>query len=276
MIYIKLDLHIHTHYSDGLFEPTKVIELAIENGLNGIAITDHDTISGIEEAKNYINSKYREDFILIPGIEFGCIHGEEEVHILGYFIDYNNKSLLELIDKLKLSRINRSKKIIKKLNDLGISISFEEVSNETKDNLVGRPHIARVLIKKGYVKDIPSAFKEYIGVGKPAYVERFKLSVGDAIDLIHDIGGISVLAHPGLLEDRSNIQECIDLGIDGIECIHSEHSHEESKYFKKICMDNDLKITGGSDCHGQYKKGELLLGNYYIELDDIDTLKESK
>lgn len=274
MIYIKFDLHIHTKYSDGLFDPIKVIELAIKKGLDGIAITDHDTISGIEEAKNYIKSNYKNEFVLVPGIEFGCINEGEEIHILAYFIDYKDPELLDLIAQLKLSRTNRSKKIIEKLNNLEIPISFDEVLKETKDSLIGRPHIARVLIKKGYSKDITSAFDKYLGVGKPAYVDRFKLGLSEVIELVNDIGGISVLAHPGLLKDKTNIQKCIELGIDGIECIHSDHSDEESKYFKKICLDNDLKITGGSDCHGQYKEGELLLGNYYLELDNIDMLKK--
>ncbi len=276
MIYIKFDLHIHTNYSDGLFDPIQVIKLARERGLDGIAITDHDTISGIEEAKNYIESNYKGNFSLVPGIEFGCIDEGEEIHILAYFIDYKNPELLDLIAKLKLSRINRSKKIIQKLNELGIPISFDEVLKETKDNLIGRPHIARALIKKGYSKDIANAFDKYIGVGKPAYVDRFKLGLREVIGLVNNIGGISVLAHPGLLKDKTKIQKCIELGIDGIECIHSDHSYEETKHFKKICIDNNLKITGGSDCHGQYQEGDLLLGNYYLELENIDMLKKSK
>lgn len=273
MIYIKFDLHIHTKYSDGLLDPSNVVDLAFEKGLDGLSITDHDTVSGLKETENYIKSNYKNQIKFIPGIEFGCIYGEEEIHILGYFIDYNDSRLLNLIDKLKSSRINRSKKMIQKINELGFHISFEEIFVESNDNFIGRPHIARAMVKKGYVDDISDAFKKYIGIGKPAYVDRFKLEVEDTIELINEIGGIAILAHPGLLKDKTNINRCIEWGINGLECIHSEHSDTQVNQFIEICKENDLKITGGSDCHGQIIKGELLLGNYYVELDNIYDLK---
>lgn len=273
MIFIKLDLHLHTKYSDGLFEPYKLIDLAVDKGMDAIAITDHDTISAIEEAQAYIKKNYQGEVELIPGIEFGCIYEKEEIHILGYFIDYKDKKLLSLIDELKASRINRSKKILKKIKDLGLELSFEEVLKETSDGFIGRPHIARAMVKKGYVEDVSDAFDKYIGMGMPAYVERFKLDVVDAVELIHLIGGTAILAHPGLLKDKANIARCIDWGIDGIECIHSEHSQAEREEFKEICRRKNLKITGGSDCHGQLIDGELLIGNYYVEVSSIEDLK---
>lgn len=266
-------MHVHTNYSDGLHSPQKVIELAVKRGLSGIAITDHDSVQGIQEAITF-SRKYR-DFYLIPGIEFSCIFDNEEVHILGYFIDYKDCDIIEITDKLRKSRLYRAKDIVKKINDLGMRITLEDVLLISGgDNNIGRPHIAKALIKKGYISNVQEGFNKYLNRGKPAYVERFHITIGNTIKLIKKSGGISVLAHPGLLNNRDIINYCISEGIDGIEVFHSKHSSEDNYIFEKIAKNNRLIITGGSDCHGEIVYGDLLLGHYYIDLNESPKIKE--
>jgi hypothetical protein len=266
---MKFDLHIHTNFSDGILMPHEVVDLAKHNNLDGIAITDHDTIFGIDEAIN--RGKSYDDFYIIPGIEFGSIYNGEDVHILGYFIDYKNEELIETIDKLVNSRINRAKKIIEKLNELGVRITLEDVKEHTNKKNIGRPHIARAMIDKNYVETISEAFDKYLDRGKPAYVERLYLSIDETIKLIRTINGISVLAHPGLLKDREIIDYCVVWGIDGIECIHPKHSKEEIEQFTKIANKNDLIITGGSDFHGDADRTGI--GKFFVDLNDVPEMR---
>jgi predicted metal-dependent phosphoesterase TrpH len=268
---MKFDLHVHTNHSDGLFSPEKIVDLAIEQNLNGIAITDHDTISAIELAITH--SKGYNDFIVIPGIEISCVYNNEEVHILGYFIDYSNEDIITITNELKLSRLNRGIKMVNKINELGLDLSIEEVMELSGDKYIGRPHIARAMIKRGYISNIPEAFEKYLDRGKPAYVERYKITINETISLIHKAKGFVVLAHPGLLKDKSIINYCIDLGIDGIECIHSKHDESTVRYLTHIANDNNLIITGGSDYHGELVNGEIILGKYYVDISNIPDMR---
>lgn len=269
---MKYDLHVHTYFSDGLHSPTVVVNNAIERSLDGIAITDHDTVLGIEEAISYSNTI--DEFNVIPGIEFSCIHNNTEVHILGYFINYKDERIVFASNELRKHRVVRVEKIIKKLNNLNINISIEKIKEKNDNDFVGRVAVARELVNEGYVSTIQEAFYKYLNPGKVAYVERYKLSIVDAISLIKAVGGITVLAHPGLLKDKSLIKVCIDKGIEGIECIHSKHTSKQSEYFKKLASYNNLIATGGSDCHGELTDGELLLGKYFVDLNSIPKMKE--
>lgn len=262
-----IDMHTHTLYSDGLYSPTKLIDKAIAKNLAGIAITDHDTVEGLDEACRYIKSN--EKFVLIPGIEFGCRHDDKEVHLLGYFIDYNHNKLIDITDKLKESRVKRGDEIVKKLMQLGVDISISDVRKYSREGYIGRPHIARALIEKNYVKSIDEAFEKYLKRGRPAFAERFQLTIKESIDLIRDINGISVLAHPKLIGDGSLIDYVISLGIDGIECFHSKHSEDDTKELLKIAKDKNLIITGGSDYHGD----DDILGDFYIDFNKTLELK---
>lgn len=270
---MKFDLHVHTNYSDGRFKPRKVIDLAIERNLSGIAITDHDTVLGLREAIEYSN-KF-ENFKVIPGIELGSIYNDEEVHILGYFINCNSPELLNITKKLRESRIQRAKDIVYNLNKLNIDINYEEVQHLTKDDFIGRVHIARVLVNKNYVSSIKEAFEEFLDIDAPAYVMRKTLSIKESIHLIRKSNGIAVLAHPGLLKDKVKIiNYCMENGIQGIECIHSKHSKGNTELFKRIAKENKLLITGGSDCHGQIIDNDLLLGKHFIDYDNMSEIEE--
>lgn len=269
MIY---DLHVHTNYSDGLFNPSIVVQNAVKRKVSGIAITDHDSIDGIEEAIK--ESKKYNNMEIIPGIEFGCVYKNEEVHILGLFIDYKDWSIINKIKTLKDERKKRGLRMVKLINDLGMNITIEDVMEFSRDGYIGRPHIARALMKAGYVDNIQEAFNRYLERGKPAYSERFAFSIEEVIKLIKDLGGISSLAHPGLLNNTAIIDYCISEGIQGIECSHSKHSKSQTRTFKKIARKNNLLITGGSDCHGDETSGEILLGKYGVGEEEILKIKE--
>ena len=265
----KLDMHIHTTASDGKLTPIEVVELAIKKNLKGIAITDHDTVNGIIEATEYNQN----DIIIIPGIEFSCIKNNNEIHLLGYFIDYKNDNIINITNKIITHRKNRADKIIKKLNNIGVNIKVEDVLNESKGKSIGRPHIARVLINKNYVNSINEAFEKYLAKGRPAYVKRYKLSLQEGIDLIHNANGIAVIAHPGLLDNSINLKTLIhSYNIDGIEVYHSKHSENQEKQFYKIAINDNLIITGGSDYHGDRKEIAFDLGDKYIDVENIKEL----
>lgn len=266
-----VDLHLHTTYSDGLLTPDEIVDLAVKRGLDGIAITDHDNILGIEPAIK--RSKLYEDFFVIPGIEFSCVYMDEEVHLLGYFFNYKSSDIIDLIEFLKKSRIERGIKMIEKLKENGVKIELEDIEKYMKKGAIGRPHIGRILIEKKYVKSMQEAFELYLNKGRPGYVERYKLKVADVINMIHKENGIVVIAHPGLIKNKQIIYDCIEMGIDGIEAIHSKHTKKNMLNLIEMAQSSNLIITGGSDCHGKLIDGDYLIGKYYIDLNDVPEMK---
>lgn len=266
------DLHIHTNASDGLLSPEEVVKWAIIKKLRAIAITDHDTITGIEPA---INSNDRPDKLeIIPGVELNTEFDGKEVHILGYFIDYKNSWFLDILDKIQNSRYHRAKKMVEKLQHLGIKINFERVEEISEGSSIGRPHIARAMVESGYVSDIPDAFDKYIGEGCPAYVERYKLTTREAIEVINKIKGIPVLAHPGLITDKNIINYILDLDIMGIEVFHPKHDSDMINYLFSLSKKRGLFITGGTDCHGYMQNGQPIMGNVSIDYNKVLELKK--
>ena len=271
---MKYDLHLHSNYSDGQFNPEKVIDLAIETGMSGISITDHDTVDAIPLAEDYLMKKDISNFELIKGIEFGTTYLDDEVHILGYFIDYKDKSLTKAIDSLKKRRKKRSLKIKDKLNSLDIDISNEDIRMESNTDFTGRVPIAKALVKKGYVESISEAFEKYIGIGCPAYVDKDNYSVEEIISIIKNAGGVAILAHPVLLYNDKTIDYVRSLGIDGIECVHSKHDKETTRKFYDYAKKHNLLTTGGSDCHGRLIEGELLIGKYTSSEMELEKMRE--
>lgn len=259
MICLIFDLHIHSNFSDGKLSPIEIIDHAISIGLDGIALTDHDTVDGLDIGIKYgqENNKLK----VIPGIEFSCDYPNEEVHILGYFIDYKNPNLSEVINKLKTSRKKRIVKIIVELNKIGLKIDLSDIGDK-----LGRLHIAQALERLGHVKSTQEAFNLYLAKGRPAYVSRFKLNIEDTIDLIHDTGGKAVMAHLGLLSSLQPLFYAIDKGLDGIEVVHSKHKTIETKKFFQLAYNNKLIVTGGSDCHGKIINNRMLMGKYTIDI----------
>jgi len=266
------DLHIHTTASDGLLSPQEVVQWAHKKNLKAIGITDHDTVSGIEPA---IESNERPDKLeIIPGVELNTEYYGKEIHMLGYFIDYKDKWFLQILKRMQESRYDRAGTMIKKLNELGIKVELRQVEEISKGSSIGRPHIARAMVENGYVDNMVEAFDKYIGVGCPAYVERFKLTTEEAIDIIDKAGGISVLAHPGLISDKKTIKSIIDLGVKGIEVLHSKHDQEIIRYLLALAKERNLFVTGGTDCHGILQNGQPILGNISIDYNKVLELKK--
>ena len=244
-----LDLHVHSTASDGLLAPPDLIEEAVAAGLEGMALTDHDTVSGIGAAQEYTRL-HHPDFWFIPGIEMNTDVGPHEVHILGYFIDPANEVLLNRLEEIRQARIQRNWKMVKKLNTMGYRISTERVVELAQGGIVGRPHIAQALVEKGYVFSVKEAFDKLIGQGKPAYVPRYKFLPEEAVQLIKGAGGVAVLAHPGLIGNEELVDKILSLDIEGIEVYYPEHSEEDTCRYLEIARRRGLIVTGGSDYHG--------------------------
>lgn len=267
------DLHIHTNYSDGEYPPKEVVRRAARAGLSVIAITDHDNILGIEEA---VEEGEAIGVSVLPGVELSAEDNGSDIHILGYLFDYRNEELRDTLEFFREERLKRAKIIVEKLRGMGVSLEMEEVLEEAGHGAVGRPHIAHVLIKRGYVATVREAFENYLGYESPAYVPKFKMTVKDAIDLIKKAGGIPVMAHPGLSAPPHKVMEFIGLGLLGLEIWHPEHDEDTVAFYSRVADEHGLVKTGGSDYHGE-QKGRANLGQIklpYKVVRDLLDLKE--
>lgn len=248
----RVDLHVHTTGSDGLLSPTEVVKLAKEAGLSGLAITDHDSVSGVEEA---IAAGQEEGIRVVPGVELSTLWQGKEIHMLGLNIDFRDARLLEKLKKQRGVRQERNRMMIEKLNELGIAITLDEVMAKKRgegpaDN-VGRPHIAEVLIDKGVVTTMNEAFDQYLGKDGKAYVTPKRISPIEAIQLIHQSNGKAVIAHPGLYQQDDLISRLVEEGLDGIEVNHPDHTDEDKQKYMKLAQAYGLMMTAGSDFHGE-------------------------
>ncbi|MDD3364314.1 MAG: PHP domain-containing protein, partial [Syntrophomonas sp.] len=211
----------------------------------------------------------------IPGIELNTDFGDDELHILGYFIDYHNEQLINRLMEIRAQRYQRAEKMIGKLQAIGLGISFEQVQKLAQGDLIGRPHIARALQQAGYVLSEKEAFQKYIERGKPGYVPRYKFSPAEAIELVKQAGGISILAHPGLIKDPNKIGEIISMGVEGLEIYYPEHSSDQIMEFASLAKQHHLLITGGSDFHGGgSSESRNRLGFAGIDEDMMEQIRE--
>jgi hypothetical protein len=286
----KIDLHVHTTASDGELSPKEIVDAAMKTGLKAISITDHDTISGVGVAIEYAKGK---DIEIVPGIEISCYEEElgfDEVHVIGLFIDYRNRALIEFTEKIRQDRIKQKKRIIKNLNKFGFDIKFEDIQVISNFS-IGRPHIARALIER-YPKEFSSVkdvFERYIAIGKPAYVEReFKVRINDAIKIIKKAKGICFLAHPGFFNEKDSlelIELFVEKGGQGIETIYpydivfpEKHKKMDTEkkilFFRKIAKNKGLIEAGGSDFHGKMRDPNL--GTIKVSYDLLDKIKKAK
>lgn len=268
---LKADLHLHTTASDGRLTPSQLISLAAEKELNVIAITDHDTIEGIEPALNAIRDF--NDINLIPGVEMNTDVPGMEVHILGYFIDFTNNKFISVLKEMQDSREIRAVKMLEKLGKLGINIDWRRLKDIAKDSVIGRPHVAQAMVDGGHVGSFVEAFDKYIGRNGPAYVEHKKMTPVEVIKLIIDIKGIPVLAHPDNITNLENmLEELKKAGLMGIEVYYGKYSVDTINRLITLAKKYDLILAGGSDFHAFNDERETMIGDVEIPADAIRKL----
>lgn len=259
---MSVDLHIHSTMSDGTMSPSEIVDLAHKKGLSCIALTDHDTVAGNQEAKERGAAVGLD---VISGLELSVSFEESNLHLLGYLIDSDNISLLKALDKIQLARDTRNSEIINILNTNGIPITEKELQKVSGAGQAGRPHIAKILLEKKVVRSMDEAFDKYLGRDGVAYVSRFVLDLESAVEVIHQAGGLAVVAHPyHLLKDDTTSGEILtclkELGVDGIEAYYPTHSRKFRKQLVKLAEKHGLLLTGGSDYHGTIRRGTTLAG----------------
>ncbi|MBS1492602.1 MAG: PHP domain-containing protein [Bacteroidetes bacterium] len=268
---MKVDLHLHTYYSDGFFSPFEIVKKIQKTGTKIISITDHDNIGGLKEA---IRTGLKEDIEVIPGVEISGEYMNREMHILGYFIDPNAPVMKELLTEIQEERILRIKKIITKLNELGSTITYDDAKEDLKTTVsIGRPHIANALVKQGFVKSFFDAFSKYIGDDKVADVKKVRPNYDRVFKVIKEAGGLSFLAHPAKYFNEEEIKIFKSAGLDGIEVIHPSHTATDTKKYKEIASKFNLLTSGGSDFHGGRKNDAGNMGKYYISEKEIDKMR---
>ncbi len=250
------DLHLHTLFSDGTFTPEELAALGSEFGLAAMSLTDHDTVEGCERMARACQALGIE---FIVGTELTAEFADKEVHVLGYFLDPRNAKLLAEIKKFQAVRKSRIHEMVARLNKINIPLRAETVFALANCRSPGRPHVARALVQEGLCPSMDEAFERFLKKGRRAWVPKCKISALDAIALIHQAGGLAVVAHPGLNHCDEIIPCLAGQGMDGIECFHTKHTAKMSKHYLNLAARLNLLVTGGSDCHG-YSKGKPLIG----------------
>jgi predicted metal-dependent phosphoesterase TrpH len=260
-----IDLHSHTTASDGSYSPTDLVHHARNVGLAALGIADHDTVDGLEEATAAAAESGLE---LVPCIEISVDYPKGEFHLLGYYVDYQNPDFLGRVRYLQDNRANRNAVMVRKMHDAGFDVTMEEIEAESGGGQVGRPHVARVLMRKGYVGSVQEAFDQYLADGKPLHVPKVKLAPDEAIELVHQAGGVAVVAHPKYMgypteeELAGELARLRDAGLDGLECYYSQHSEAETAQYLRLAERFGFVVTGGSDFHG-VSKPDVPLGVVY-------------
>lgn len=248
-----IDLHIHSNASDGTFTPAEIVRHAVSINLEAIALTDHDTISGLDE---FLQTAATENITAIPGVEISSLFSGREIHILGYFIDYHNPALLAFLDHIRAGRNSRNEDIIRRLQSLGYEITLEEVTARAGGESIGRPHVASLLIEKGYFKDSQQAFERCLKRGAPAFCPRKLPHPEEAIRIIHQAGGIAVWAHPVYRNKfarshvRGMLRKMKPLGLDGVEGFYPGYTPVQHQMLLELAAISDLVVSGGTDFHG--------------------------
>lgn len=255
-----IDLHVHSTFSDGSMTPEELVQLALDCGLSALALTDHDTTAGIESflaagtaacAQNEVDKS----LVCIPGVEISVAVDHGTMHVLGYLIEVGDTKLEALLARIRGGRNERNEQILTKLCGLGLELEMAEVLSFSGDGVVGRPHFARALVARGYVRSTQAAFEKYLARGRPAYADRYRPNAEESIDTISNAGGVAVMSHPSTLgmgpkAFRVLLEELAHAGLQGIEAYYSEHSPEQEQKYVQLARDLGLVATGGSDFHG--------------------------
>ena len=278
---MKSDFHIHTNFSDGVFSPEKIVDLALEVGLEAIALTDHDNVLSYAFAKKYLKEIGKEDKLnILQGIEVNTLYKGEEVHILGYFMNVEDDDFKNLLKFQQEARITQTKEILELLHKKeGINIKFEDIKKLVAEGgSIGRPHIAKAITSVGGTGSIMEAYSKYINDKSSVYVQRKTVSPQEAVEILYDAGGIPVIAHPHDLDDAETlIKDLMHYGLRGIEAYHRKHSPAIVEYFSSIAEREGLIVTGGSDFHSpNILNGQIILGKHFVPDWIYDNLLKEK
>ena len=264
-----IDLHIHSIHSDGTLKPAEIVEYARQFQLKAISLTDHDSIDGVEEA---ILAGKRVGVEVIPGIEISSNYFDRDIHILGYCLDIHHPAISEYTRQIRVYREERAKRIIELLKQSGIHITWQLVKAKSAGGVIGRPHIADVLLEEGYVYSFRDAFDKYLGESGKAFVPKEMITPLQAIDIIHQAGGLACIAHPGVDIPDDTVLELLNYGLDGIEVYHPKHSKTDIEHYLDMARKHQLFVTGGSDSHG-LRMLDITIGSLHVPYKCIIDLK---
>jgi len=270
----RIDLHAHSNRSDGTFTPTELVRLAAERELDVVALTDHDTTDGLEEA---FAEGARSGVEIVPGVEFSAEFDGTSVHVLCYWMDVEDGGLQAELRRLREDRYRRGELMVERLRELGVPIEFERVREIAGEATIVRPHVAQAMVEAGVVETEKEAFERYIGDGRPGHVAKHALDPVDAVTLIRTAGGVCVLAHPGMWGDQTSVPETLiarmaDAGMRGLEVDHPDHTPEAREHYRRLAGDLGLVATGGSDCHG-VRYDPVRLGTSLCDPEAFDALR---
>ena len=269
----RVDLHLHSTASDGQYSPTQVVQLALEKQVEVISLTDHDTLSGVQEALDAARASG--GVTVIPGVEISTdVPGKYEIHMLGYYVDMDHASLQERLAAMSVSRLDRAHRIWERLEQIGCAIPWERVLALSGDGVVGRPHIAQALVEAGYVASVQEAFQRYIGRDAEAYVPRPKLLPQQAIELILDAGGVPVLAHPSYVVEH--IPSLVKAGLAGLEAYYGNYTEVEQQFLARLAHKHGLVATGGSDYHGPMVLDSADIGQVDVPWSAVEGLEAAR
>lgn len=277
-----VDLHVHSSASDGSFTPQEVVELAKNAGLSQFALTDHDTIGGVEQALNH--AKQIGKIEVIPGTELSCYYGNREIHIVGLFVNHKDEIFLSKLQKLKDAREARNEQMVRNFVNAGIQLTVDELKHGNPNSVITRAHFARVLVEKGYCKNKNEAFDRYVGIGCPFYLPKPKVTPEHVLKLITEAGGTAILAHPYSYKlSKSEVEDLLDylipLGLSGMECYYSTYDNGQTQELRSMALSKGLLVSGGSDFHGVVKPDISIgigRGNLKIPEKLLDSIKTSR
>jgi predicted metal-dependent phosphoesterase TrpH len=267
-----VDLHTHSIHSDGTWTPTQVVERALARGLSAIALTDHDSVDGLDEARSRASGTPLE---IVPGVELSAHDGAVEVHVLGFFVDDHDAEFRLSLQQFREQRLLRAHAILERLEELGFDLSWDEILERAKGGAIGRPHIAEAMIAAGHCHSIDEAFRKFLGTRGSAYIPRKSLTPRGAIELVRRAGGVAAIAHPATMAKDLVVGEMAKLGLTALEVIHPRHDAADRGRYQRLCEKYGLVATGGSDSHGE-RTGYSQIGDGDVPATALDGLRAAQ
>lgn len=265
------DLHLHTSFSDGTYSPEELTGHAARLGFSAVALTDHDSVEGCDRMATACAANNIE---FVPGAELTAEAEGAELHLLSYFVDVRQPRLVRELTRFQTCRQDRIREMVERLNQLGVPLEAGVVFKLANCRSPGRPHVARALVQEGLCGSLDEAFERFLRKNRPAWVPKWRISAADAIQLVHEAGGLAVMAHPGLNHADRLIPGMIESGLDGIECWHSRHPASTVEHYLALACRHNLLATGGSDCHGM-NRGQPLIGTVKLPWEHYAQLKDA-